>query len=106
MAHKLNEARDQAEFILDRAPTNTAAPDMLAESVDTRVELDQAQKRLEDLSKQIGDTAPLELGYGVLAYARGDQTAAQSALQHALALDPKFSAAYYSMGNLISRKIS
>ena len=100
VAHMPKEAREQAEFILDRSPTNAEAPDMLAESVASRADLTAVRARLEKLSKQIGDTAPLELAFGVINFTGGDLKASETALQRALTLDPKSSAAYYTLGNL------
>lgn len=100
LIHKDTEARAIAEAILDQSPTNAEAPDILAESVTTRPEIPTAQKRLDKLSKQIGETAPVQLASGILAYGAGDLKAAEKMLQRALELDPKYSAAYYTMGNL------
>jgi tetratricopeptide (TPR) repeat protein len=100
IATKTKEAREIAEFVLDRSPTNADAPDILAESVTVRTEIEPVHKRLEKLSKQIGETAPLELAFGVLNYASGDLKAAETALQRSITLDPKFSSAYYTLGNL------
>ncbi|HWC61543.1 MAG TPA: tetratricopeptide repeat protein [Verrucomicrobiae bacterium] len=100
VARKNADARAVAENILDRWPTNADAPDILAESVALRSEIPPVQQRLDKLSKQIGETAPLLLAYGVLDYAKGDLKSSETALQRALTLDPNYSAAYYTMGNL------
>ncbi|HEY2082393.1 MAG TPA: tetratricopeptide repeat protein, partial [Verrucomicrobiae bacterium] len=88
--HGFKEAAEQAELVLDKSPTNVEAPDILAESVTSRVELDKAQKRLEKLSKQIGDTAPLELAFGIMDFISGDTNGAEAALNRALVLNPKY----------------
>ena len=98
--HGSKEAAEQAELILDKSPTNAEAPDILAESVTSRAEADKAQKRLEKLSKQIGDTAPLELAFGILDFAVGDAKGAETSLKRALTINPKYAAAYFSLGNL------
>ena len=100
VSHKYPEARAIAETILSRYPTNADAPDILAESVSTQPEMAAAQKRLDALSKQIGETAPLQLAKGILDYAGGDLKSSETALQRALTLDPKYSAAYYTLGRL------
>jgi len=97
---KTKEAREVGEYILRLSPTNGDAPDILAESVTTRTEAELVEKRMQALSKQIGDTAPIEVALGILSYARGDAKASDAALQRALSLDPKSSAAYYTLGNL------
>lgn len=98
--HGSKEAAEQAELILDKSPTNAEAPDILAESVTSRAEADKAQKRLEKLSKQIGDTASLQLAFGILDFAVGDAKGAETALKRALVINPKYAAAYFSLGNL------
>ena len=98
--HSSKQAAEQAALILDKSPTNAEAPDILAESVTSRTELEQAQNRLEKLSKQIGDTAPVNLANGILDLAGGDQKGAETALKRALTLNPKHSGAYYALGNL------
>jgi tetratricopeptide (TPR) repeat protein len=97
--HAPKEAAEQALLILDKSPTNAEAPDILAESVVSRAELDRAQKRLEALSKQIGDTAPLELATGILDFAAGDSKGTEASLKRALVLNPKYGPAYYTLGN-------
>jgi tetratricopeptide (TPR) repeat protein len=98
--HATKEAAEQATVILDKSPTNAEAPDILAESVISRTELEQVQKRLEKLSKQIGETAPLDLASGILDFASGDLKNAETALKRALTLNPKYAPAYYSLGNV------
>ena len=97
---KAKEAKQVAEYILELSPTNSEAPSILAESVTTLTELGPVQKRLEQLSKQIGDTAPIEVAYGILNYATGDVKASETALQRAITLDPKSTSAYFTLGNL------
>jgi tetratricopeptide (TPR) repeat protein len=100
ITRKSKEAREVAEYILAISPTNSEAPDILAESVITRSDVELVQKRLEKLSKQIGDTAAVELAYGILDYQTGDLKGSEAALQRAITLDPKSSSAYYTLGNL------
>ena len=101
MAQMPKEARVQAEFVLDRSPTNAEAPDILAESVASHTDFNEVKARLDKLSKQIGETAPLELAYAIIDYAGSDiKGSPEAALQRALVLDPKSSNAYYTLGNL------
>lgn len=100
IAHMPKEAKEQAEWVLDRSPTNAEAPDILAESISSKAELDAVRARLEKLSKQIGDTAPLQLAFAVMDFTAGDLKGSETALQRALTLDPKYSGAYYCLGNM------
>lgn len=94
------EARDAANLVLDRSPTNSEAPILLAESVASPAEWDQAQKRLETLSKRIGDTAPVALGVGQLDMRANDLKGAETAFKRAQALDSKSSSVFLALGNL------
>jgi len=104
MIHKYPEARSEAENILSISPTNMDAPDIIAESAQTKPEVIAAQKWLEAHSKKTGETAAMDLAFGILDYASGDEKAAETAVQRSLSLDPKFSTAHYTMGNLYLRK--
>jgi len=93
-AHKLKEAHDEAAWILAKSPTNTVAPEILAESVSSLEELHKVRDSLDKLSKQIGDTPPVEVAYSVLYYALNDLKSSEAAAQRALAMDPKSASAY------------
>ena len=99
-ARKLKEARDVATFVLGKSPTNSEAPLLLVESTSSTAEKDQARKQLETLSRQIGQTAPLQLAFGELSFRAGDLNAAETAYKRAQELDPKSSRAYFALGNL------
>lgn len=94
------EAHDAAIMVLDKSPTNSEAPILLAESVASPTEWDQAQKRLEALSKRIGETAPVELGLGQLDMRVNDLKGAETAFRRAQELDSKSAAVYVALGNL------
>lgn len=104
MVQKYPEARNAAQYVLSLSPTNAEAPDIIAESAVTRPDILAARKWLEEHAKKIGETAAMQLAFGVLDFASGDQKAAETAVQRSLSLDPKFSAAHYTMGNLYVRK--
>jgi tetratricopeptide (TPR) repeat protein len=99
-SRKTKEAREQASFVIDRSRTNSEAIVLLAEAADSREEADKARKRLESLSKEIGDTAPLELAYGVLETKRGDYKSAELSIKRSITLDGTSSAAYFALGSL------
>ena len=86
------------------SPTNSEAPDIIAESAVTRPDILTVRKILEAHEKKVGETAPIELAFGVLDYGSGDEKAAETALQQAIKMDPKYSAAHYTLGNLYLRK--
>jgi tetratricopeptide (TPR) repeat protein len=104
MMKKNPEARNAAEYVLALSPTNSEAPDIIAESAVTRPDLIAARKWLEAHEKKVGETAPMLLAFGILDYDSGDEKAAEAALQHALKLEPKYSAAHFALGNLYLRK--
>lgn len=104
MVQKNAEARSAAQYVLSLSPTNMEAPDIIAESAVTRPEMVTARKWLEEHSKKTGETAAMQLAFGVLDYASGDVKTAETEVQRSLTLDPKFSAAHYTMGNLYLRK--
>jgi len=104
MIQKNQEARNVAEYVLSISPTNADAPDILAESAVTRPDIIAAKKWLEVHAKKTGDTAPMALAFAILDYASGDEKAAEVSLKRSLTLDPKYSAAHYTMGNFYLRK--
>ncbi|MGO8927538.1 MAG: tetratricopeptide repeat protein [Limisphaerales bacterium] len=97
---KIEEAREQVNFVLDQMPTNSEAPVLLVECAASRTNLDDARQRLEKLSQQVGDTAPVQLAFGTLHLRGGDLKAAETAFKRALTLDPKSSAAFFGLGTL------
>lgn len=99
-AGEFEKARDEAGFILDKSPTNAEAPDLMAEAVTSLDQLNQFKKRLNALSKQIGDTAPVQLALGTLAARSGDLKTAEADFKRAQMLDPKSSAVFFALGNL------
>src|SRR5213082_53672 len=56
--------------------------------------------QLDQLSKKIGDTAPLQLAYGTLFIRERNLPAAETAYKRAQSLDPKCSAAHFGLGML------
>ncbi len=97
---RLKEAREQATLVLAKMPTHAEAPVLLAETATNRMELDELRQRLEKLSAQVGDTAPLQLAFGTLSFRGKDFKAAEASFKRALAIDSKSSAAHFALGNL------
>lgn len=96
------EARDQAGFVLDKSPTNSEAPALMAEAASSPAEREVVRRRLESLSKRIGDTSGLELAYGVLDLRANDVKGAEAAFRRAEELDPRCGGAYFAQGSLYS----
>ncbi len=96
---KLKEARDEANFILDRKPQDDAAPILLAEAVRTKQDFAEVRKRLQQLQPQ-GNKAALAVALGTLSFFDGDIKATETAFQNARSLDPKFAPAYAALGAL------
>lgn len=97
---KTKEACDQAGLVLDESPTNSDAPIVLADAATSPAEAEQVRRRLETVSKRIGDSAALEVAYGIMAMRTNNLTEAEAAFNRAVALDSKSSTAHYALGNL------
>jgi len=97
---KHKEAQMEANVILAKIPRHAEAPVLLAEAAASPEDFEQVRQRLEELSAQAGETAPLQLAFGTLATRLGDLRAAEIAFKRAETLDPISSAAHYAIGNL------
>ncbi len=98
----VTQARDEANFVLARTPTNQEALLLLASSAVGTNTIAQSRLRLQTLIQQKGETAAAQAALGMLSLKQGDLKAAEVAYQRALALDPKCSAAYLGLGDLYS----
>jgi tetratricopeptide (TPR) repeat protein len=99
-AGKLKDARDEANFVLDRRPQDDDAPLLLAEASITTNTMAEAQERLKAAVQKVGETAALDTALAHLEQNRGDFQAAAADLQRAKALDPKSSMVFWAYGNL------
>src|SRR6266404_1053244 len=97
---KTKEAINKANLILGKMPTNAEAPLLLADCAATSTNLEAIRLRLEELSKQVGDTAPLQVALGTLNVREGNLKAAETAFKRAQTLDPQSAAAHYGLGTL------
>jgi tetratricopeptide (TPR) repeat protein len=97
-AGSLKEARDEAGFVLDKNPKDPLAPILLAEAATTN-QIAETRQRLQKLS-QAGETAPLNVALGALAFRQRDLQTAEVYFKNAVKLDPKFSDGYSALGNL------
>ena len=99
-AGKTKEARDQASLILDRAPRHPEAPMLLVATITNQNDAAAVRQRLEKLTAQVGDTAPLQLASGFLYFRDGNTNAGAAAFLKAQSLDPKSSATYSALATL------
>jgi tetratricopeptide (TPR) repeat protein len=99
-AGKWKEARDEANFVLDRNPRDAEAPMLLAESAVATNAIDEVEQRLKAVSQKSGETAALDVAIGSLDLRRKDTVSAEAAFQRAKTLDPKSGATYWALGNL------
>ena len=97
-AGSLKEARDEAGFVLDKNPKDPQAPILLAETAATN-QIAETRARLQKLS-QAGETAPLNVALGALAFRQRDLQTAEVYFKNAVKLDPKFCDGYSALGNL------
>ncbi len=86
---KFKEARAQADFVLEHKPQDDQAPILLAETAGNTNELAAIRKRIEAMRQQ-GDSAPLEVAWGILATRQKDLKTAEASFNRATALNPKF----------------
>ena len=97
-AGRLKEASDEASFVLARKPNDATAPILLAEAATTN-QIAVTRERLQKLA-QSGQTAPLDVALGTLAFRQRDLSSAEGYFKNAVKLDPKFSDGYSALGNL------
>ena len=94
-----SEAQAEANYVLDKVPTNAEAPLLLAESIIVRTNIPLVRARLNSLVAQVGETAPLVLSLGVLTLMDNNTNEAEQAFKRAMAIDPKYGAAPFALGN-------
>jgi len=99
-AGRLKEARDEANFVLDRRPQDDEAPLLLAEAAVTTNQIEETRQRLQKLSQPATERAPYQVALGTLDFRQSDFKAAEAAFKRAQTLDPKSSAVYSALGNL------
>ena len=94
----LAEARKEAIAILDQSPTNDETILILADAARTQQEMSEVEQRLHKLDER--NSASFHLASAGLYVRKGDLSSAESALQRAVALDPKLPAAHLAMASL------
>ena len=97
---KFQEARDEANYILDRDPSNADAPLLLSEAALPATEIDNVRHRLERLPAQIATGAPVLVALGTLDFRQRRFAGAEALYKRALAADARNSAVYTALGAL------
>ena len=98
---KFKEAREEAEYILTRKPTDEDAPIIFVESsFATPAEIDAARERLKQLPGGAADGAPVITALGLIELRQKNLPAAEAAFQRALKINPKSSAAYSALATV------
>jgi tetratricopeptide (TPR) repeat protein len=98
-AGKVDDARDEANFVLARKPQDEQAPLLLAETAMTPKAIAETKSRLQLLSQK-GDSPGLEVALGTFSLRAGDLKMAEAAFKRAQALNPKSSAPWSALGSL------
>src|SRR5438874_1958463 len=97
-----NEAFKEATEILKQAPDNGPALALLAEAAVTPEQTQTAEQELQKFPQH--DNPYLEVANAALAIRKGDLTKAETALNHALSLDPKCAQAHIGLAQLSLNK--
>ena len=94
----LEEARSEAEAILERSPAHPEAMLLLVEASRSQQELDDAEQRLRTLNAS--DKAGFHLALASLSLRKQDRASATNAVKHALSLDPNSVQAHLALAKL------
>lgn len=97
---QLNEARTEANFILDRHPQDPEAPALLAATAANPDEAKQVRERLQGLTPPAPQSAPVLTALATLELRLGNVPAAEKLLQQAKAADANYAAQYAVTGML------
>ncbi|OGK78461.1 MAG: hypothetical protein A2X52_15105 [Candidatus Rokubacteria bacterium GWC2_70_16] len=101
---KPDEARAQAEAVLERQPKNLEALVLTAGAATTPEGVQAAIARLEAARADFGSQARLHLALGTLHLKRRDVAAAERAFQEAVAREPKSVEAHLALANFLVGK--
>lgn len=91
------QARDEANFVLDRQPENEEAPLLLADASPTPTEAEAARQRLQRLVVPGARHAAIDVALGNMAFRDHDLKAAAVAYQNARSANPKFGPLHSSL---------
>ena len=95
---QVSEARKEAVDILDRSPAHDEAMLVLAEASRNQRDIDDAERRLRSIHGE--GKAGLHLALAALSLRKKDLASAQSAVKHALSLDPNSIEAHLALGKI------
>jgi exosortase/archaeosortase family protein len=101
---RFQEARDEADYILNHDPSYADAPLLLAETAVRPKEIEEARQRLGRLPAPVTNGAPVLVALGTLDFRQRHFPEAEALFKRALAVDPKYSAAYTALGALYWEK--
>ncbi len=90
-ARKLQEARKETIYVLDRDPKNDEAISLLSDTATNSEEIAETRDRLDKVKEQSGGRAPWHLAMANLALREGAYPAAEASLKNALAAEPQSS---------------
>jgi len=103
-AGRAKEARDEANYVLDRRPQDAEAPLLLAGTITQAKDIDELRQRLQGLPAPAPSGAPVLTALGVLQLRAGHAEEAEALFKQALSADPKFAAAAAGLGTLALAK--
>jgi tetratricopeptide (TPR) repeat protein len=101
---KFTEARAEAVYILDHDPAHKEAPLLLVQSSTEVKDIAAARQKLAQLPAPAPTSAPVLVALGMLDFRQHHFPEAEAQYRRALAVDPKYSAAYTALGALYWEK--
>lgn len=99
LGHRPAEAREEATYVLEKAPKNLEALLLLAGAASAPGEADVAIRRLEEARADLGDRAKLHLALGTLYLRKQDPAAAERAFRDAVVREPQSAEAHMALGS-------
>lgn len=100
LRRKPDEAKAEAEFVLEKQPDHFDALLLLAGAADSESEVAATLKRLEGTRATYGDRARFHIAMGTLYLRRQDVAKAEAAFREGAAREPKSVEAHSALGNL------
>ncbi|MGA4578931.1 tetratricopeptide repeat protein [Limisphaera sp. VF-2] len=97
------QAREQALFVVSRAPTNSEVWMLLWDTTLTTNDLAETRQWLEKLRPSGSVCAGYHLAWSGLYGRLGDRAQAEAAVRRALEVEPRSSAAHYAWGVILAR---
>jgi len=101
---RLEEAREEAGYALDKDPKNLDALSVFAGTVTTEGEVDGAMRRLESARSDHAGTAKFHLTMGSLQLRKQDVAGAEASFQEAARVEPESADAHLALGTFYLAK--